>query len=225
MQTGGAPVSPELVREVGAILGARLSVVYGLTEASPVLTQTDQRDPSDDPAASVGRPLPGTEVAVRDPSTGAAAEPGLVGLVVARGPQIMDGYIGDPAATARAVDPDGWLHTGDLGWLDTAGRLHVEGRADDVIEREGRRWLPGPVERALADVPGVADAVVVNSVPVGDVVAFVRPRPGGELDERALRGAVARACGEDRVPDRVVVVDDLPALPSGKVRRFVLRAV
>jgi fatty-acyl-CoA synthase len=224
VQTGGAPVSPDLVRSVGALLGARMSVVYGLTEASPVLTQTDQGDLTDDSAASVGRPLPGTEVAVRDPETGAVVGPGAVGEVVARGPQIMDGYVGDPAATSRAIDSDGWLHTGDLGWLDTDGRLHVEGRADDVIERDGRRWLPGPVERALAAVPGVADAVVVNSSgPGGEVVAFVQPRPGHALDERSLRGAVAVACGEDSVPDRVVVADDLPALPSGKVRRFVLR--
>jgi fatty-acyl-CoA synthase len=223
VQTGGAPVSPDLVRSVGALLGARMSVVYGLTEASPVLTQTDQGDPTDDPAASVGRPLPGTELAVRDAGTGAAVAPGAVGEVVARGPQIMDGYIGDPAATSSAIDGDGWLHTGDLGWLDAAGRLHVEGRADDVIERDGRRWLPGPVERVLAAMPGVEDAVVVNSGSAGDVVAFVRPRPGDELDEATLRGAVAVACGEERVPDRIVVVDDLPALPSGKVRRFVLR--
>jgi len=135
----------------------------------------------------------------------------------------MDGYIGDPAATSRAIDPDGWLHTGDLGWLDPAGRLHVEGRADDVIERDGRRWLPGPAERALAAVPGVEDAVVVNSGPDGEVVAFIRPRPNYAPDEATLRAAVAAECGPDRVPDRIVIVDDLPALPSGKVRRFVLR--
>jgi acyl-CoA synthetase (AMP-forming)/AMP-acid ligase II len=224
VQTGGAPVSPNLVGQLETTLGARLSVVYGLTEASPVLTQTDQCDPSDEPAASVGRPLPGTELAVRDPESGGAVEPGRIGEVTARGPQIMDGYVGDPAATARAIDSEGWLHTGDLGWLDAAGRLHVEGRADDVITRDGRRWLPGPVERALAAVPGVADAVVVNGGhPAGDVVAFVRPRPDHALDELRLRAAVATACGEEQVPDRVVVVDELPALPSGKVRRFVLR--
>jgi fatty-acyl-CoA synthase len=224
VQTGGAPVSPDLVRSVGALVGARLSVVYGLTEASPVLTQTDQRDDTDDPAMSVGRPLPETEVAVRDAQTGAVVGPGVVGAVVARGPQLMDGYVGDLAATSRAIDADGWLLTGDLGWLDTHGRLHIEGRADDVIVRDGKRWLPGPVERALAAVPGVVDAVVVNSAGDStDVVAFVQPRPGHVIDERALCRSVACACGEDAVPDRVVAVDDLPALPSGKVRRFMLR--
>jgi acyl-CoA synthetase (AMP-forming)/AMP-acid ligase II len=198
--------------------------VYGLTEASPVLTQTDQRDPTDDPAESVGRPLPGTEVAVRDPATGCVVGPGTVGEVIARGPQLMDGYVGDPAATSRAIDADGWLHTGDLGWLDTHGRLHVEGRADDMVERDGRRWLPGPVERALTALPGVADAVVVNGGPSGrEVVAFVRPHPGHRVDEHVSRGTVATACGADSRLDRVVVVDELPALPSGKVRRFVLR--
>lgn len=217
-------MSPHLVRSVGSLLGARLSVVYGLTEASAVLTQTDQRDLSDDPAMSVGRALPGTQIAVRDPQTGADVAPGAVGEVVARGPQIMDGYIGDPAATSRAIDGSGWLHTGDLGWLDSDGRLHIEGRADDVIERDGRRWLPGPVERALAAAPGVADAVVVNSRGHGrGVVAFIQPRPGDTLDEGPLRRAVADACGEDCVPDLIVAVDEFPALPSGKVRRFVLR--
>ncbi len=226
VQTGGAPVSPALVHAVAQALGARLSVVYGLTEAAPVLTQTDQRDPSDDPAASVGRPLPGTELAVADPVTGVSVPTGAVGLVVARGPQIMDGYVGDPAATARALDAEGWLHTGDLGWLDEHGRLHVEGRLDDVIQRDGDRWLPGPVERVLTELPGVAEAVVVaaaGDTPRPEVVAFVRARPGHHLDADELRAAVGEARAGGHGPDRVVVVDDLPALPSGKVRRFVLR--
>ncbi len=223
VQTGGAPVAPSLVRAVGRVLGARLSVVYGLTEASPVLTQTDQRDPEDDPAGSVGRPLPFTQLAIVDPATGRPLPAGELGEVRARGPQLMDGYIGNPVATARAIDGDGWLRTGDLGWLDTAGRLHVEGRLEDVIERAGARWLPGPVERALAAVPGVAEAVVVGGGPDDEVVAFVRPRPGHAVDEADLRRAVADACGAGRLPDRVVFLDELPALPSGKVRRFVLR--
>jgi fatty-acyl-CoA synthase len=224
VQTGGAPVAPALVQSTARLLGARLSVVYGLTEASPVLTQTDQRDPTDDPSASVGRPLPGTEVMIVDPERRALAG-GTIGEVVARGPQLMDGYAGDPAATAQAIDRDGWLHTGDMGWLDGHGRLHVEGRLADMIVRRGERWLPGPVERALVEA-GAAEAVVVgaDAAPGDDeVVAYVRRHPQHPVEPDQLRAAVARLCGPDRVPDRFVVLDELPVLPSGKVRRFVLR--
>jgi acyl-CoA synthetase (AMP-forming)/AMP-acid ligase II len=222
VQTGGAPVSPALVRAVGGALGARLSVVYGMTEAGPVLTQTDQSDPDDDPAASVGRPLPRTDVIVVDPVRHVALPAGAVGEVRARGPQVMTRYLGDAEATARALGSDGWLRTGDLGWLDGQGRLHVEGRSDDVIDRDGQRWLPGPVERAAAGVGGVAEAVVVGGGG-GDVVAFVRPQPGRAVDEDAVRRAITEVCGADMVPDRIVALDELPALPSGKVRRFELR--
>jgi acyl-CoA synthetase (AMP-forming)/AMP-acid ligase II len=220
VQTGGAPVSPALVRSVGQALGARMSVVYGMTEAGPVLTQTDQSDPDDDPAASVGRPLPHTDVVVVDLQHGSPVPAGTVGEVQARGPQVMDRYLGDADATARAFTTNKWLRTGDLGWLDGDGRLHVEGRSDDVIERDGEHWLPGPVERALVGA-GAADAVVVGGG--RDVVAFVRPHAGRLADHDALRRAVAASCGARRVPDRIVVVDELPALPSGKVRRFELR--
>jgi fatty-acyl-CoA synthase len=225
VQTGGAPVSSELVRTVGARLGARMSVVYGLTEASPVLTQTDQCDPADDPAASVGRALPGTQIAVVDPRTGDTLPTAEVGEIVARGPQVMDGYVGNVAATARAIDQSGWLHTGDMGWLDHDGRLHVEGRLDDLIERAGTRWLPGPVERALVGVGGVADAVVVGIAGDGhgEAVAFIRLEADATHNVDELRAAVFSAVGARCVPDRFVVLDELPALPSGKVRRFVLR--
>jgi fatty-acyl-CoA synthase len=225
VQTGGAPVAPALVHSTARLLGARLSVVYGLTEASPVLTQTDQRDPDDDPSASVGRPLPGTDLMIVDPEDGAPLATGALGEVVARGPQLMDGYAGDLEATARAIDCDGWLHTGDMGWLDEHGRLHVEGRLADMITRRGERWLPGPVERVLVEA-GVAEAVVVGALgPTADdeVVAFVRRHPRQSADADELRAAVARHCGPERMPDRIVFLDELPALPSGKVRRFVLR--
>jgi fatty-acyl-CoA synthase len=221
VQTGGAPVAPALVRSLAGLLGARLSVVYGLTEASPVLTQTDQRDESDDPAASVGRPLRDTELVIVD-LDGRTLPPGAVGELWARGPQLMDGYAGNPAATADTIDAGGWLHTGDLGWLDDDGRLHIEGRAGDVICRDGQRWLPGPVERVLAATESVAEAVLVGT-DGGEVVAFVRCHAGGAVDEGVLVTAVAESAGPDRVPDRIVFLDEFPALPSGKVRRFVLR--
>ncbi len=225
VQTGGAPVSPALVRSVAGAFGARMSVVYGLTEAAPVLTQTDQADRDDDPAASVGRPLPETQLAVVD-ARQAPLPRRAVGEIVARGPQLMDGYVGDADATAAAIDAGGWLHTGDVGWIDDDGRLHVEGRLEDVIESRAGRWLPGPVERVLAAVPGVAEAVVVGITdPVGDPesIAFIRRGAGADVDEAVLRDTVAESCGIDRVPDRVWFLDEMPALPSGKVRRFVLR--
>jgi fatty-acyl-CoA synthase len=221
VQTGGAPVTPELVRAVAHHVGARLSVVYGLTEAAPVLTQTDQTDADDDPAASVGRPLPGTEVVVVDPVGGGSVPAGTIGEVTARGPQLMDGYVGDRAASARVLDAHGWLHTGDAGWLDDDGRLHIEGRLADMIVRDGRQWLPGPVERVLTAAPGVAEAAVVAAS--GVVVAFVRRRPGANVDAAQLKAAVRDHRGPEYTPDEVMFVEEFPALPSGKVRRHLLR--
>src|SRR3954451_3773821 len=123
----------------------------------------------------------------------------------------MTGYLGDAAATTAAIDAEGWLHTGDLGWLDAAGRLHVEGRLGDVIERDGERWLPSDVEALLVGCAGVAEAVVVGVDRPGgadhEVVAFVRPDVAadgarGALVEAELRAAVAAAWGERRPVDR-----------------------
>ncbi len=119
--SGGSRVPPELVRRVRTLFGCRFGTVYGQTETSPVLTQTFAYDSDEDLCETVGRPLPQTEIAIRDPATGEVVGIGVVGEICARGYCNMLGYNDDREATARTIDADGWLRTGDLGTMDARG--------------------------------------------------------------------------------------------------------
>src|SRR5262249_48823855 len=133
--TGGAVVPPALVRQVEAAFDARVSIVFAQTEASPVITQTAPDDSDEDRAETLGRPLPHTEVKItRD------------GELCTRGYHVMTGYFDNPDATAVAIDPDGWLHTGDLATVDARGYYRINGRLKDMIIRGGENIYPREVE-------------------------------------------------------------------------------
>jgi acyl-CoA synthetase (AMP-forming)/AMP-acid ligase II len=224
--TGGSLVPPEIARRWNERLGVTFSITYGLTEASPVITQSSPSDPLELQVGTVGRALPHVELDLADPLTGRTVALGEEGEVRARGWQVMAGYYGDPQATAAAITPDGWLRTGDLGRLDEHGYLRITGRAKDMIIRGGENLYPAEIEAALRAIDGVADACVVG-VPddrYGEVpAAFVRLDDGAALDldgmRRALDGRIARF----KVPAHLRVVDAFPLTASGKIQKFRLR--
>src|SRR5690606_26060988 len=174
---GGAPVPPELVHRAADTAALTVMIGYGQTEASPYLTHTRPEDHGAEAIETVGTALPGVEIQIVDPTTGQPVPTGHIGEVCTRSISVMVGYYGDPDATRETIDPDGWLHTGDLGSLDTDGYLRINGRLKDMIIRGGENVYPREVEDVLFEHHGVADVAVVG-IPDAEwgetVAAFVR---------------------------------------------------
>jgi acyl-CoA synthetase (AMP-forming)/AMP-acid ligase II len=228
---GGGPMPRPVVERALALLeGIDLVNAYGLTETSStiaVLGPDDHRAAfaSDDPAVrarlgSVGRPLPGVEVSIRD-TEGAEVPAGEVGQIWVRGDQVSGEYVGRSGS-----DGDGWFNTRDAGRVDDEGYLFVQGRLDDVIVRGGENLSPGEIEDVLLEHPTVAAAAVVGipDVEWGErVVAAVVAQPGATVDEDELRDHVREVLRSARTPERIKVVDELPFNETGKLLRRVLR--
>jgi fatty-acyl-CoA synthase len=223
--TGGSLVPPEIGRRWRERLGVTFSITYGLTEASPVITQSSPSDPFALQIGTVGRPLPNVECDVAD-ATGTPVQIGSEGEIRVRGWQVMAGYFGDSDATAEAITPDGWLRTGDLGRLDADGYLRVTGRAKDMIIRGGENLYPAEIEAALRTIAGVREACVVG-VPddrYGEVpAAFVCLADGATLDEAGMRRALDGRIARFKIPAHLRVVESYPLTGSGKVQKFKLR--
>ncbi|MHC1561009.1 class I adenylate-forming enzyme family protein [Actinomycetospora sp. C-140] len=223
---GGAPIPPSLVRRVATELSGRASAAngYGATETTSAVCANTGADYAAHPD-SVGRPVPGTELRIVDPASGAEVPDGDVGELCFRGPQIMRGYWHDREATA-AVLHDGWLRSGDLG-LRRDGWVHVVDRAKDVVVRGGENVYCGEVEAALLAQPGVHEAAVVG-VPhprLGeDVAAVLVAAPGTTPDTGALQAALATTLPSFAVPATVLWRDDpLPRTATGKILKDTLR--
>jgi fatty-acyl-CoA synthase len=154
--SGGAMVPPELIRRVTERLGCGFYTVYGQTETSPLLTQSRASDPFEDLCNTVGQPMPHTEISIRDPATGAVLPLDTVGEICARAYSVMLGYNDDPEATAKTIDADGWLHTGDLGTMDARGFVKVTGRVKEMIIRGGENLFPAEIENVLLEHADVA---------------------------------------------------------------------
>jgi acyl-CoA synthetase (AMP-forming)/AMP-acid ligase II len=212
--TGGAVVPPALVRRVEASFGARVSIVFAQTEASPVITQTAPGDTAEDRATTIGRPLPHTEVKIVD------------GELCTRGYHVMTGYFDDPEATAAAIDADGWLHTGDLASMDARGYFRIGGRLKDLIIRGGENIYPREIEQVLFDHEDVADVAVVG-VPDEtwgeQVAAFIRPAEGRTPDPDALVAYCRERLAPHKAPRLWTFLDEFPLTPSGEVQKYMLR--
>ena len=221
---GGSPLDPDLKRRVEALLGLPLHNGYGLTEAAPTVSQTRLDAPRDD--TSVGMPIPGVETRLVDrDGSDLAPDAGVPGTLWVRGPNLMRGYYREPALTAAALRPGGWLDTGDMARRGTDGALFIVGRSKELIIRSGFNVFPLEVETALNAHPGVTQSAVVGR-PVADgdeeVVAFVQPAPGAAPTPQALRDWAAQRLAPYKRPARVVMLAALPAAPSGKVLKHVL---
>ena len=236
--TGGAVSPSALARQVEATLGVTYLIGFAQTEAGCVISMTAAADPADDRMNTLGRPLPQVEARIASLRSGQTAGCGEVGEICARGYLVMSGYLNAPEATAEAVDPDGWLHTGDLGSMDDRGYLRIAGRLKEMIIRGGENIYPREVEELLSAHPGVADASVIG-VPddyYGEVVGAAI-RPAGPASPAAADGAAAphdlvteltaycRArLAAEKVPVRWLITDAFPMTPSGKIRKDALRA-
>ena len=215
--SGGAPLDPTWKREVEGFYGVALQNGYGLTESTAGMATTSNA--LGDPDTSTGPPLPGVEIRIDETVPGGGDG---MGEIVTRGPHVMRGYWGAPEATAEALR-DGWFRTGDLGRIDEAGRVHVVGRAKELIIHGGFNVHPPEVEAALNEHPAVAQCAVVGRPRPGgdeDVVAFVElARPASE--EELSAWARERLTGYKR-PARIVTADALPCAPTGKVLKHEL---
>jgi fatty-acyl-CoA synthase len=223
--SGGALVAPNLVKRIEDHLGAPFSIIYGQTEASPVITQGRPDDSFEDRATTVGRPLPQTEVKIVDAS-GRTLPCGEVGELCARGYMVMDGYYEMPEASTEAIDEEGWLHTGDLASMDARGHCRIEGRLKDMIIRGGENIFPREIEQCLFIHEHVADVAVVG-IPDDkwgeQVCAFVRAAPGCAPEKDDLDSHVRATLAAYKAPRIWVFVEEFPMTPSGKIQKFVLR--
>jgi len=223
----GSPVPLELARRIERDLHVPgLVVAYGLTEASPVVTQTAADDPEGVRLGTVGRPIVGAEVRAIDPATGRSVPAGTPGELVTRGPMVMRGYFEMPDETNAAIDRDGWLHTGDLAVHDGRGVWSIVGRLKDMIIRGGENIDPAEIEAVGRRLEGVGDIAVVG-VPSGyygeEVFAWVRPAPGDPPTEDGIRTRLGEHLARFQVPAYVRFVDTFPMTGSGKVQKGILR--
>ncbi|MEO8246728.1 MAG: AMP-binding protein [Chloroflexota bacterium] len=224
VKSGAAPLDAALARAAAERIGAVVVQGYGMTEASPVTHVTADRDGMRDPG-SIGPLVPNTEARLVDVSSGTDVGPGEAGELWVRGPQVMRGYLNDPAATAATVDADGWLHTGDVARADEAGWFTIVDRVKELIKVRGHAVAPAELEALLIGHPAVVDAAVVG-MPDDEAGerphAFVTLRTPVGADE--LRDWVAGRVAPYKRLAAVVVVDVIPRSASGKVLRRELRA-
>jgi acyl-CoA synthetase (AMP-forming)/AMP-acid ligase II len=224
--TGAAVVPVAVVRAMRERLKFETVVTgYGMTETTGTISMCRHDDPPEVIAETVGRPLTGIEVRVVD-DEGADVPPGAPGEFWVRGFNVMKGYFADPTATAAAITPDGWLKTGDVGYVDGGGNLRITDRRKDMFIVGGFNAYPAEIEACLLDHPAVAQVAVVG-VPnhrLGEVgVAFVVPVTGATLADDDVVSWARERLANFKVPRRVVVCDGLPLTPSGKVMKHVLR--
>jgi acyl-CoA synthetase (AMP-forming)/AMP-acid ligase II len=224
--TGAAAIPVELVRRMRSELGFETVITgYGLTEASGIVTMCRHDDDPETIATTSGRAIPGVEVRCVD-DAGKEVPRGQPGEVLVRGYNVMRGYFEDPAATAEAIDAEGWLHTGDIGVMNERGYLRITDRKKDMFIMGGFNCYPAEIENLLFEHPEIAQAAVIG-IPderMGEVgMAFVVPRPGANPTPEAVIAWCREHMANYKVPRRVEIVDSLPLNASGKVQKPLLR--
>ncbi|HSO62188.1 MAG TPA: AMP-binding protein, partial [Desulfobacterales bacterium] len=222
----GSPCPIQVMRQViDRMYMKEITICYGLTEASPVITQTLIEDDIRRRTETVGRAMPCIEVKVADPKTGEAVPPGVQGEVCCRGYNVMKGYYRMPEATAKAIDAEGWLHSGDLGVLDADGYLAITGRLKDMIIRGGENIYPREIEEYLFKLEGVADVQVVgvpNRKYGEEVGAFIRLKQNAALTEQDVKDYCRGRISRYKIPRHVGFVAGYPMTASGKIQKYKL---
>ena len=230
MRTGimaGSPCPIEVMKSVLADMGMKqVTIAYGMTETSPVSTQTSTDDSVEHRVSTVGRVLPHVESKIIDPATGEIVARGEGGEYCTRGYHVMIGYWNDAAKTAEAIDSDGWMHSGDLATMDEDGYINIVGRIKDMIIRGGENLYPREIEEFLYTHPAVADAQVIG-VPDEkygeELMAWVQLAPDAQLTEDELRQYCRDKIARTKVPRYVRFVTEFPMTVTGKVRKMEMR--
>lgn len=222
----GSPCPEEVMRQVVNDMGAEeITIAYGQTESSPVITQTRTDDPIELRVSTVGRKLPDVEVKILDLETGEEVEPGEQGDLCTRGYLVMKGYYKMPDKTEEVIDEDGWLHTGDLAVMDENGYVKITGRAKDMIVRGGENIYPREIEEFLYTHPEVSD-VQVYGVPderYGEqVAAAIIKKEGSSLTEDDIEEFCRENIARYKVPKYVDFVEEYPMTASGKIQKYKL---
>ncbi len=221
--SGGAVVPIEIVKRVQRDFGTNFAIVFGQTETSPVNTSTRLDDTPEDISESLGRALPQAEVKIVDPESGETVAVGETGELCTRGYLTMKEYFEMPDATAKTVDADGWLHTGDLCSVDERGYFYIQGRLKDMIIRGGENIYPREIEDILFRHPAVAEIAVVG-VPDErwgeQVAAFVRVAEGATTNAGELHEFMREHMAPHKTPKIWIALDAYPLTPSGKIQKF-----
>ena len=223
--SGGAMVAPELINRARAVFGATIQIIYGQTECSPGITMARGDDDPADLTETIGQPLPNIDVAILDPHTSAILPIGAQGEICTRGYHVMAGYNDNEEATAKAIDADGWLHTGDLGRMDQRGYLSITGRVKEMIIRGGENLFPAEIENAMLEHGDVGEVAVVG-VPCptyGEQVAcFMRASGDRRPDPAELKAFIRERLSPQKTPLYWLWIDQWPLTGSGKIQKFKL---
>jgi fatty-acyl-CoA synthase len=225
----GSPCPVEVMKQVREKMNVRdITICYGMTETSPVSTQTRMDDAVEKRVGTVGRVHPHAEIKIVDATTGEVVPRGVAGELCTRGYCVMLGYWNDEAATRKSIDPAGWMHTGDLAAMDEDGYVKIVGRIKDMIIRGGDNVYPREVEEFLYTHPKIEDAQVIGvpSVKYGEeVMAWIKPRSGAVLDEKELAAFCRGKIATYKIPRYWKIVDSFPMTVTGKVQKFRMREI
>ena len=223
----GSPCPIEVMRQVIDKMNMReITIVYGLTEASPGCTMTTTQDSIDQRVNTVGRAFPGVDTKIIDPESGKILGVDQPGEFCARGYNIMKGYYKMPEATAQAIDKEGWLHTGDLATVDKDGYYKIVGRIKDMIIRGGENIYPKEIEEFLYTHPKIKDVQVVGvpSKKYGEeILACIILKEGEALSEEEVKEFVRGSIARHKIPSYVLFMDSFPTTASGKIQKYKLR--
>lgn len=223
----GSPCPIEVMKQVVDRMGCReVTIGYGQTEASPIITQTRTDDPLKLRVETVGRAIPNVEVKIVDPATGATLPDNQQGELCARGHVVMLGYYNQPEATAAAIDPEGWLHTGDLAVRLPNGYFRITGRIKDMVIRGGENIYPREIEEFLFEHPAIEQAAVVG-VPDRkygeELCAWIRLKAGATASEDEIRELCRAKLAYFKAPKYIRFVDAFPQTVTGKIQKFKIR--
>lgn len=212
-----------VIERMGA---SEITIAYGQTESSPVITQTRTDDPIELRVESVGRALPNVEVKIVEPGTNNEVPTGEQGELCTRGYHVMKGYYKNPDATKEAIDEEGWLHTGDLAVMDENGYCKITGRLKDMIIRGGENIYPREIEEFLYTHPAILDVQVVgvpDAVYGEEVVAWIILKEDAELTPADLREYCKGKISRHKIPRYIEFTKQYPMTASGKIQKFKLR--
>jgi fatty-acyl-CoA synthase len=223
----GSPCPIEVMRQVNSRMHmGEVEIAYGMTETSPVSFQSRADDPIEKRVSTVGRVMPHLECKIIDPSTGAVVPRDTPGELCTRGYSVMLGYWNNAEATATAIDPARWMHTGDLATMDAGSYVNIVGRIKDMIIRGGENVYPREIEEFLYTHPAIADVQVIGlpSRAYGEeIMAWVKLKPDAEATEAEIQNFCRGRISHYKIPRYVKFVDNFPMTVTGKIQKFLMR--